>query len=163
MPSYLVCELNSTSKIMRTFFFSSSFCKSRTSVLFPCHGLPGIESQFLHLLASAETARNRLRRLLWERKPASRSLVAEGGLGTQAGGSACQERTRQAGSATEAPQHASSVQHVASLRPACLPHMPLMPCPHLASLHNSFAEFMPDIWGLPARGPGTLFRAISFH
>lgn len=67
------------------------------------------------------------------------------------------------GSGTEATQHASSVQHVASLRQAYSSHMSLLPRPHLASLHNSFADFMLNIWGLSAMGPGILFRAISSH
>lgn len=124
---YLPCEFNSTSKMMRIFsFFLLHFPKVGHQSFSPSHSLTDGESQPRHPLPGAETALNRLRRLLWGRKAAK---LQPHGLrrdsGTGAGGSTCQQSTRHAcGSVTEATLHASSTRYDASLGPARLPHRP---------------------------------------
>lgn len=152
--------------MMRSFpFLSSSFPESRTLVH---SSLPQHHRQRIIVLPPPPKRRDSTEQIvkaaLGEETGKSQPHGLRRDSRTCAGSGACQQRTRHArGPATEATQHASSVQHVASLRPARSPHTALVPGPHLVSLHNSFDNFMLNVLGLPAMGRGTLFRATSSH
>lgn len=167
MSSYLVLESDSTSKMMRSFpFLSSSFSKSRTLVLF---SLPQHHRQWIIVPPPPPKHRGSTEQIVKAALGEETGKSQPPGLRRDSGTYLCWRRCLPATQQTCSPFSDRSYTACLQCPTRGVPQASLFathgprPHPHLASLHNSFANFMLNVLGLPAMDHGTLFRATSSH